>query len=253
MSSPDPSSDSELRSLADMLNSRRTKRSRRGGQPALSRGDIVRTAMRLADTEGIEATSMRRIATELGAGTMTLYGYVSDREALLAGMLDEALGEIVLPGRRSGSWRDDLDVAARQLRAVCRRHPWVALLLGTTPVFYAPRWLRTLEFSLAALEPFGLDVQREAAIVRLVNNYVVGATLRENSEIRSESQDDDQVADRAAVSAYLQQVISSGRYPSVSRLARVMLEGQDLDPDQNFDLGLGCLLDGVAAQLGVAD
>jgi AcrR family transcriptional regulator len=246
-SAPDP----ELRSLVDLLPSRRTSRPRRGGHTPLSRDEIVRAAMRLADAEGLEATSMRRIATELGAGTMTLYGYVADREALHAAMLDEALAEIELPDRRSGSWRDDLEVAARQLRGVCRRHPWVAQLLGNTPVFYAPRWLRTLEFSLAALEPFGLDVSHAAAIGRLVNNYVVGATLRETSEIRA-ARPDDEVAYQAAVTAYLRQVVSSGRYPSFSRLAQVMLDGRDLTPEENFDLGLRCLLDGVQAQLGAA-
>jgi AcrR family transcriptional regulator len=249
MSTSESSEDQELRSLVDLLHTRRTKRARRGGQPSLSRVEIARTAMRLADTEGIEATSMRRIATELDAGTMTLYGYVSDREALLAAMLDEALAEIELPERGPGSWRDDLEEAARQLRDVCRRHPWVAQLLGNTPVLYAPRWLRTLEFSLAALEPFGMDVRRAAAIVRLINNYVVGTTLRENSEIRPAGLDDDQVAYRAAVAAYLQQVVSSDRYPFFSRLARVMLDGSDFDRDENFDLGLRCLLDGVEAQV----
>jgi AcrR family transcriptional regulator len=205
--------------------------------------------MRLADAEGLEATSMRRIATELGAGTMTLYGYVSDRAALHAAMLDEALAEVELPERRSGGWRDDLEIAARQLRGVCRRHPWVAHLLGNTPVLYAPRWIRTLEFSLAALEPFGLDVRRAAAIGRLLNNYVVGATLRETSEIRASDAADDP-AYQAAVRAYLQQVQSSGRYPVFGRLVREMLDGRDLTPDENFDIGLRCLLDGIEAQLG---
>ena len=249
MSTPNPDPDPDLRSLVDLLHSRRTRRARRGGQPSLSREEIVRTAMRLADAEGQEATSMRRIAAELGAGTMTLYGYVADREALQAAMLDEALAEIELPERRAGDWREDLEFAARQLRRVCRRHPWVAQLMGTMPVFHAPRWLRALEFSLGALEPFGMDVRRTAAIVRLVNNYVVGATLRETSEIHAPGTDED----RAAVTAYLQQVVAGGRYPAFSRLARVMLDGRDLDPDQNFDIGLRCLLDGVEAQLGRTD
>jgi AcrR family transcriptional regulator len=250
MSTPNIAPDPELRSLVDLLPSGRRRRGRRGGQTSLSRDEIVRAAMRLADVEGLDATSMRRIATELGAGTMTLYGYVSDRESLHAGMLDEALAEIELPETLSGSWRADLEVVARQLRGVCRRHPWVAQLLGNTPVFYAPRWLRTLEFSLAALEPFGLDVRRAAAIGRLVNNYVVGATLRETSEIRAASIDDDPAAYEAAVAAYLRQVVASGRFPAFSGVARVMLEGRDLTPDENFDIGLGCLLDGVEVQLG---
>lgn len=163
-------------------------------------------------------------------------------------MLDEALAEIELPGRPSGSWRHDLEAAARQLRGVCRRHPWVARLLGNTPVFHAPRWLLTLEFCLAALEPFGMDVRRAAAIVRLVNNYVVGTTLRETSEIRPAEPEVDRAAYRAAVTAFLQQVVASGRYPAFSRLARVMLDGRDLGPDENFDVGLRCLLDGIEAQ-----
>jgi AcrR family transcriptional regulator len=249
MSTPKSSPDPELRSLVDLLPSRRPGRARRGGQLTLSRHEIVRAAMRLADDEGLEATSMRRIATELDAGTMTLYGYVSDREALHAGMLDEALAEIALPDRGSGSWRADLELAARQLRGVCRRHPWLAELLGNTPVLYAPRFIPTLEFSLAALEPFGLDVRRAAAIGRLVNNYVVGATLRETSEIRASGAANDP-AYQAAVRAYLQQIESSGRYPTFGRLVRDMLDGRDLTPEQNFDIGLGCLLDGIAAQLG---
>lgn len=250
MSTPTP--DPDLRSLVDLLHTRRTKRARRGALPSLSRDEIARTAMRLADAEGLEATSMRRIAAELGAGTMTLYGYVADREALHAAMLDEALAEVELPEDHSASWRDDLEVAARQLRGVCRRHPWVAQLLGNTPVFYAPRWLRTVEFSLAALEPFGMDVRRAAAIGRLVNNYVVGTTLRETSEIRAPSEGDDPAARQAATTAYLRQVVAGGRYPAFSQLARVMLDGRDFTPDENFEVGLQCLLDGVGAQLGTA-
>ncbi|HYW27144.1 MAG TPA: TetR/AcrR family transcriptional regulator C-terminal domain-containing protein [Terriglobales bacterium] len=251
MSTPKSSPDPELRSLVDLLPSRRSGRVRRGGQSPLSRDEVVRAAMKLADAEGLEATSMRRIATELDAGTMTLYGYVSDREALHAAMLDEALAEIELPGQRTGSWRADLELAARQLRGVCRRHPWLAQLLGNTPVLYAPRWIPTLEFSLAALEPFGLDVRHAAAIGRLVNNYVVGATLRETSEIPASGAADDP-AYRAAVRAYLQQVESSGRYPTFGRLVREMLDGRDLTPDENFDIGLSCLLDGIEAQLSGA-
>jgi AcrR family transcriptional regulator len=215
----------------------------------LSREQLVRTAMRLADKNGPEAISMRRIATELGAGTMTLYGYVPGREALLAYMLDEALAEIELPHPPSGGWRADLELAAHQLRAVCGRHPWVASLLGSTPVLLAPRWIRTLEFCLAALEPFGMDVRQAAAMVRLLNNYVVGATLRQASELRVGDQGDDQVAYRSAVTAYFQQVVASDRYPEFSKLARVILDDRDFDPDQSFDVGLRCLLDGIEVQL----
>ena len=153
------------------------------------------------------------------------------------GDVDEALAGIMLPERRGAgamTWRCQPASSGASASAT-HGSPQ---LLGNTPVFYAPRWLRTLEFSLAALETLGLEVRRAAAIVRLVNNYGVGATLRESSEIRTASRDDEHVAHRAAVSTYLQQVVSSGCYSSFSRLALAMPEGRDLEPDQNFDLGL---------------
>lgn len=204
--------------------------------------------MGLADNEGQYAISMRRIAAEVGVGTMTLYGYVPGREALLAYMLDEALAEIELPAPPSGGWRADLELAAHELRAVCRRHLWVPALLGSTPVLLAPRWIRTLEFCLAALEPFGLDVRQAAAMVRMLNNYVVGTTLRQSSELRVRDLGDDPVAHQTVVAAFLQQVVLSERYPAFSKLARVMLDDHDFDQDESFDIGLRCLLDGIEVQ-----
>lgn len=245
--------DSELRSLADLLQGRRLRRPRKTSHPALTRDQIVRTAMRLADSEGAQAITMRRIAADLGAGTMTLYGYVPDRDALLAFMLDEALSEVDLPDRPSGGWRADLELAARRFRSVCRLHPWVPPLLGGTPVVLAPRWLRTIEFCLCALEPLDADVRTAAAMVRMLNNYVIGTTLRATSELRVGDFGADQVAHRTMVTAFLQQVAASGRFPAFSKLARLMLEGGDLDPDESFDAGLRCLLDGIEARLGQDD
>ena len=209
--------------------------------------------MHLADAEGQEAISMRRIAGQLGVGTMTLYGYVADREALLAHMLDEALDEAELPDRPSGNWRADLELLARQFRAICQRHSWLPLLLGGSPHLEAPRVVRAVEFCLAALEPHGMEIRSAGAVLRLLNNYVVGVSLREATEARSAERRDDPAGYQAAVATYLQQVISSGRYPAFGRLAQVMRDGRDLSPDESFDLGLRCLLDGVGARLAEAN
>jgi AcrR family transcriptional regulator len=214
----------------------------------VTREQIVHGAIELADAEGWEAISMRRIATRLGVGTMTLYGYVADRDALRAYMLDEALGEVELPAAPSGDWRADLELLAREFRTLCQRHVWLPAVLGTSAFMEAPRVLPAIEFCLAALVPFGMDVQQAGEVLRLINNYVVGVTLREASESRT-------VGTRTAtgyepaVAAYLQQVMSTGRFPAFTRLARVILDGRDLHPDQSFEVGLGFMLDGVNAAL----
>jgi AcrR family transcriptional regulator len=246
-SSIPPDNVPELTPLIDLLPLRRRRRRSRG-EVALNREQIARAAIELADAEGSEAISMRRIASKLGAGTMTLYGYVSDRDALLAYMLDEVASEIQVPGPPSGDWRADLELLARQIRSLCQRHSWIPPLLGTSPYLLAPRLLPPTEFCLTALEAVGMDVRQAVEVLRLLNNYVVGATLREVTESRTASQDDGTY--KAATAAYFQQVMSSGRYPAVSRLSRFVLDGgYPLDPDESFDLGLRCLLDGVAAQL----
>jgi AcrR family transcriptional regulator len=188
---------------------------------------------------------MRRIAARVGVGTMTLYGYIADREALLGHMLDEALAEAKLPETPSGEWRADLELLAREFRGLCQRHPWLPPLLGGSPYLAAPRVIGAVEFCLGALEPVGMDVRRAAAVLKLINSYVVGATLREATEARSAEQRTDPAGYQAAVGAYLHQVTSSNRYPIFSKLARVILDGGDLTPDESFDLGLKWLLDGV--------
>src|SRR5580658_8382817 len=87
----------------------------------LSRDEIVRAAIAIADAEGPDAISMRRIARELGAGVMSLYWYVASKEELLELILDAVAGEAVLP-EPSGGWRRDLRLAACQERAMLRQH-----------------------------------------------------------------------------------------------------------------------------------
>ncbi len=238
----------ELPSLIDLLPRRGPRRSR-ARQPSLSREQIVRAAVELADAEGQEAISMRRIAARLGVGAMTLYGYVADRDALLAYMINEAAAEMGPPGRPSGSWRADLEFVARGFRDICRRHRWLPAQLGTLPFLIAPRLLAPAELVLGALEPLGIDLQTAGAVLRLLNNYVVGTTLRETADSPAAGTDGQDRPDgyQSAMAAYLRQLAASGHYPLMSRLGLTVLEGSVLTADQSFDVGLQCLLDGVGA------
>src|SRR5207245_4779395 len=107
----------------------------RGTQPprrdrGLSRDEIVRAAIAVADAEGPEAISMRRIAREVGAGVMSLYWYVSSKEELLDLMLDAIEAEIEVP-EPTGDWRADLGAFARRPRAALRQHRWAAESVGS--------------------------------------------------------------------------------------------------------------------------
>src|SRR5690349_3598043 len=124
----------------------------RRDRPQLSRERIVATAIAVADAEGLAALSMRRIATELGAGAMSLYRHVQDKEELLDLMADEVYAEIALPS--SGSWDDNLRLIARQTRAVMRSHAWFAAVAVTRPPI-GPNALAHLDSSLRALSGLG--------------------------------------------------------------------------------------------------
>jgi AcrR family transcriptional regulator len=234
---------SELPSLIDLLPRRAAGRSR--ARPAsLSRRQIIQAAIELADAEGPEAISMRKLATRLGIGTMTLYGYVADRDALIAHMINEVVVEIAVPGQPSGSWRADLERVAHGLRDTCRRHPWLPAHLGTLPFLIAPRLLAPAESVLAALEPTGTDIQTSGAILRMLNNYVIGTALREATD-QPPAGTGSQADYQAATAAYLRQVAASGHYPLMSKLGLGVLDGSNLTADQSFDIGLQCLLDGI--------
>src|SRR4051812_34638284 len=94
-------------------------------RPAYTREKIAETAIAIADAEGFEAVSMRRIATELGAGTMTLYYYVRTKDELIALMDDAIMGELIIPDDEPpDGWRDGLSEIARRTHGLFLKHPW---------------------------------------------------------------------------------------------------------------------------------
>src|SRR5207342_3591564 len=96
-------------------------------RPRLSREQIAAVAVRIADAEGIEAVSMRRIAADLDAGTMTLYHYVRTKDELLTLVTDAVMGELVLPADQlpADDWVTAITAIARSSRLALGRHPWV--------------------------------------------------------------------------------------------------------------------------------
>ncbi|GAA2077762.1 TetR/AcrR family transcriptional regulator C-terminal domain-containing protein [Streptomyces albiaxialis] len=215
----------------------------------LSRERIVRAAVELADADGLEAVSLRKVAAALDAGPMRLYRYLSTKEELIDLMADAVYGEMAGPLHAlEGDWRAVLRALAHRVRDAVLRHEWFAELLGGRP-HLGPEGLAYLERSLAALHsaPGFEDLNRVMRAVEAVNAYVVGAVRREVTERRAErvtGMSEEQW--QRTVAPYLARLRATGRYPT---LARVMDETAHLDFARTFDAGLTVVLDGVAAGL----
>jgi len=152
----------------------RPERAARGPRPAHSREEIAAAAVRVADAEGLAAVSMRRVATELGTGTTSLYRYVDGKDELFDLMVDRAMGDGE-PPVPTGDWRVDLAAVAHAQRAMMLRHPWLVRLPATRPVL-GPNTLAWLEATYAAVDVPGLDADEVLAQAATLLTFVRGGT-----------------------------------------------------------------------------
>jgi AcrR family transcriptional regulator len=191
---------------------------------------------------------MRRLATILGAGAMSLYWHVPNKEDLLDLMLDAALGEVELSEPPSGGWRTDLRLFARHTLGVLRRHTWLPTLASSRP-FPAPNALRYVEMFLPKLDALGLESKTIGGILSTVEAFVYGFAQREAAEEDARRRAGMTEAEwRAALAAYFQQLLASDRYPAFARFA---MQSPDSDADARFEFGLDCVLDGIAARIAI--
>ncbi len=227
-------------------------RGRRRAAPSLSRAEIVDAAIAVADAEGSDAISMRRIAQVLRSGTMSLYWHVANKEQLLDLMLDVLITEVSVP-EPSGDWQADLRALARNHRAMLLRHRWAMDFVGGRPPL-GPNTLLNLDRSLALLDGIGLDVPTAMNILMTVLTYVMGAALREMRETRVQ-RDQEQSGITAAewepvLTAWRDRLADDGRF---TRVVRFLDAGFDPDAeetrDERFEFGLDCVLDGIAVKV----
>ncbi len=205
---------------------------------------IVRAAIDLADREGLEELSMRRLAVELGTGTTTLYRHVAGRDELLDLMIDAAYGSagLELPATPMG-WRDGLRFVAVATRTVLLAHPWLASQYATrSPV--GPNAVRGAELVSALALELADDPTTAAEVTSTLLSYVqgaVGAELAEAAEQRRTGLTEQEW--RATVAPWVRSVVSDGRYPA---FARIVVAADDLTFDERFAFGLERVLDGLA-------
>ena len=211
---------------------------RRGPRSSLDVGRIVSAAVRLADTEGLSAVSMRRVAGELGVPAMTLYSHVPGKGELIDLMLDATLGELYPDGQAptAGNWRTRVEAVARANRQFLLRHPW-ALSIGHPPP--GPNRMRKYEIELRAVDGMGLSEEQMDLLVTLLDGFVRGT-------VSGSDQPGSEASGRAVVDPYAQQVRDPDRFPTAVRVAEA---GAALPDDgaaeRSFEFGLERLLDGI--------
>ncbi len=219
----------------------------------LSHEQIAAAAIELADAEGLESVSMRRLAAKLGVAAMALYRYVTSKQELLELMVDAAYAESQqgLPPEPCGDWRGVLRAMAHANRARLHRHPWLGQAYSQALTALTPHQLAGAEHVLQALEPLGLDPDSALAIMDTVNEYSRGAASREVTLLQIMKREGwDSLEDvRAALRPNMMWLMNTGRYPQFLRWVREA-ERKD-DDDWRFEFGLECVLDGIAARLGL--
>jgi AcrR family transcriptional regulator len=224
----------------------RPGRAGRGGQPTLSREQIVRAAIELLDAEGTAGLSMRRLGTHLGSGATSLYWYVANKDELLELAVDEVMGEVYVPDPDDTGWRVGASILANQMRQMLLRHPWVLGLLGVRPTL-GPNAMRMGDRSVALFTSGGFHGMSLAHASSVLNAHAIGSATTESGFIASVKRSAAPVSEMAErIEPYLEQV--GPDHPNYDKW-RKENDVLTMDPEQvmadNFAFGLERILDGL--------
>jgi len=218
---------------------------RRGTDHGPTRDRIVRAAIELADREGLGALSMRRIATELGLATMSIYRYLPGKDALLTQMSDSVYRDHPLPEPPPAGWRAGLELAGRTEWALFRRHPWLARAVSFTRPQPMPHGMRHTEWVLRAVDGLGLDPWTMFHIVLSLHGFVAGVAV--NVETERDAEQDTGISYEQWLNqqdATFNEILRQHPLPVLTRVTAD--PSVEVDLDSLFEFGLARLLDGFA-------
>jgi len=211
---------------------------------AVNRAEIVAAAIDLADADGLEALSLRKVAARLGIHVTSLYWYIDTKDDLLDLMGDALMGRQAHQPSPRAPWRDLLAELARSTYRVYREHPWLAQVQGRPGSMIGPDHLRHFEQSLACIADLNLDHESAVTVLVTLDDFVIGHALQRVAR----NQDDARLygeQEQQARAAYMRDALDSGRYP---HLADYRDDLGILIPDR-FEAGLAIVLAGIAAYL----
>ena len=210
----------------------------------VNRERVLERAVAVADGEGLQTVTMRRLARELGVEAASLYHHVSGKDEIFDGLVDMVSAEIELPSRTDG-WRPAIRQRAHNTRAVLRRHPWAVALMAsrTTP---GPATLRLLDAGIGCFREGGFSVQAAAHAISAVDSYVHGFVLQ---EVYLPFGDESELA---AMTGAIMDEFPKADFPHLFELTIEHVLQPGYNYGNEFDVGLEVVLDGVDARLGRA-
>ncbi|MEU1998023.1 TetR/AcrR family transcriptional regulator C-terminal domain-containing protein [Nocardia gamkensis] len=205
----------------------RSKRARRD----LTRTEVLEAAVVLVERDGIAALTMRRLAAEVGVEPMSLYNHVTDKEAVLDGMVDVVLDRLTLP-QTSADWEADVLAFAHAFRAVARRYPTTAPLVLTRQT-YSPALMRAADAAVGRLLMAGFDSATAVHALRALLACIVGTLLREVGASPTLGGDNPDERDRR------RDLIIEGGLPNLTIVAD---ELSSLDHSFEFDFAISAVV-----------
>ncbi|SDJ43708.1 TetR/AcrR family transcriptional regulator C-terminal domain-containing protein [Nonomuraea jiangxiensis] len=226
----------------------RARRARRPGVPreTLNRKDVLRAAIAIADVEGLDAVSMRRLAAELGVGPMSLYRHVANKDELVAQMADAVFGEPELPDPGPEGWRAKLELIAREQWELCRRHLWLPRAVSFTRPVLVPNMMAHTEWTLRALGGLGLPMAIRVREALTLHALVVTVALSLADEVEAEQETGVTLAGWwLAQRKEADELLDGGRFPLLAAVPEEAVS----DLDGLFDYGLARHLDGFAVMV----
>src|SRR5438477_1849770 len=205
---------------------------------ALNRERVLEAGVALADREGIEALSMRRLGQEVRVEAMSLYNHVRNKDELLNGMVDIVFSEIDLPAAGE-DWPTAMRRRAISARHALKRHPW-AIGLMESRAQPGPATLRHHDSVLRNLRLGGMSIEMAAHAYSLLDSYIQGFTLTEQS-----LPFDSSPAKVAEVAGNIMREMPAGEYPYLTEMAVEHAMKPGYDYGDEFEFGLALILEGI--------
>lgn len=218
----------------------------------LSTERVLEAAVELADRDGFDALTMRKLADELGVGAMSLYYYVPNKDELLDGMIEMVFAEIESPPADT-DWQSALRLRANSGRGALARHRWANGLMESR-VRPGPESLRLHNDVLGCMRAAGFSIELAIHANSVLDAYIYGFALQEKTvpfdspdelsevieeQVRHVEQDQD-------MAAFAEQ------YPHLAEVVVGHIAHSGFDFGAEFEYGLGLILDGLAARLDEA-